>query len=123
MSKELKKLYKTAVLAMNYFFLKIIFEDNTSSANEIEKNGHLYNMIKCELSVFLDNLVKEKDIAKDIITGIKEELIAGQYLDKKSMNEIEDIFDRGLSCIFDREYPELVDFYMDIVKDIKKEAI
>lgn len=124
MSNEFKKLYKTALASMNYFFLQIIFSQSMDYNNECDSikndNNHLYKMVKCELQVFLDVLVKEKDLSKEVKILFKEELISGEYLEGKTIEEIENELTFGVNKIFEYNYSELVDFYMELVEDIKK---
>ena len=124
MSKELKKLYKTALTSMNYFFLQIVFKDgmytkSDKSDNGVSINNHLYQVVKCELQVFLDALVKEKDLSEEIKRLFKEELIEGEYIKDKTLNEIENELTIGINSIFEYNYSELLDFYMNLIEDIK----
>lgn len=120
MSAELKKLYKTALTSMNYFFLQMIFNKESGYKYLENTNNHLYKIVKCELKVFLDTLVKEKDLSKEIKILFKEEIIIGEYLDGKTLSEIEKELALGITNIFECEYAELLDFYMDLIEEIKK---
>ena len=125
MGKELKKMYKTALVSMNYFFLQIIFRDrNNQNNNQTDDkvfgiNTHIYDMFKCELILFLDTLTKE-NLSEEVSILFKEELIIGEYLSNKSLKEIEFLFEKGIIDIFEEEYPELLDFYMNLVESIIK---
>lgn len=125
MGKELKKMYKTALVSMNYFFLQIIFRDRNNQNNNQKDdkvfgiNTHIYDMVKCELRLFLDTLVKE-NLSEEVSILFKEELIIGEYLSNKSLKEIEFLFEKGIIDIFEEEYPELLDFYMNLVESIIK---
>ena len=128
MSQELKKMYKTALVSMNYFFLQIIFRDKNNQNNNQNNNQkddkifgintHIYDMVKCELRLFLDALAKE-NLSEEVSILFKEELIVGEYLSNKSLGEIEFLFEKGIIDIFEEEYPELLDFYMNLVESIK----
>lgn len=125
MGKELKKMYKTALVSMNYFFLQIIFRDRNNQNNNQKDdkvfgiNTHIYDMVKCELILFLDALAKE-NLSEEVSILFKEELIIGEYLSNKSLKEIEFLFEKGIIDIFEEEYPELLDFYMNLVESIIK---
>lgn len=125
MGKELKKMYKTALVSMNYFFLQIIFRDRNNQNNNQKDdkvfgiNTHIYDMVKCELILFLDTLTKE-NLSEEVSILFKEELIIGEYLSNKSLKEIEFLFEKGIIDIFEEEYPELLDFYMNLVESIIK---
>ena len=112
MGKELKKMYKTALVSMNYFFLQIIFRDRNNQNNNQKE-------VKCELILFLDTLAKE-NLSEEVSILFKEELIIGEYLSNKSLKEIEFLFEKGIIDIFEEEYPELLDFYMNLVESIIK---
>ena len=125
MGKELKKMYKTALVSMNYFFLQIIFRDRNNQNNNQKDdkvfgiNTHIYDMVKCELILFLDTLAKE-NLSEEVSILFKEELIIGEYLSNKSLKEIEFLFEKGIIDIFEEEYPELLDFSMNLVESIIK---
>ena len=129
MSKELKKMYKTALSSMNYFFLQIIFRDKVYKNDKQysnQKNNmifgidtHLYDIVKCELRIFLEALAKE-NLSEEVSILFKEELIIGEYLSGKSLGEIEYLFETGIFEIFGEDYPELLEFYMQLVVTIKK---
>ena len=125
MGKELKKMYKTALVSMNYFFLQIIFRDRNNQNNNQKDdkvfgiNTHIYDMVKCELILFLDTLAKE-NLSEEVSILFKEELIIGEYLSNKSLKEIEFLFEKGIIDIIEEEYPELLDFYMNLVESIIK---
>ena len=120
MSTELKKLYKTALASMNYFFLQMVFKEESYYKDLENTNNHLYKIVKCELQVFLDTLVKERDLLKEIKTLFKEEIIAGEYLEGKTLGGIEKELALGIADIFEYDYAELLDFYMDLIEEIKK---
>ncbi|MBQ8999276.1 MAG: hypothetical protein IJ086_15785 [Clostridium sp.] len=107
---------------MNYFFLKIIFNDENNSLTEIDKESYLYEVVKCELQTFLEKLIKEEDLLEHVVSIFKDEIIEGEYIEDISLSEATIILENGIKEIFGYDYPELLEFYLDIFKEVKKEA-
>lgn len=119
MSKELKKLYKTALVSINYFFLKIVFRDKEKDNCEKEQitcgiNSHTYESVKRELSIFLETINKE-NLNEEVSALFKEELNSGKYLVGKSKAEIYYSLRSGIYEIFGYDYPELFEFYIGLI--------
>ena len=117
MSKELRKLYKTALVSINYFFLKIVFRDKEHSEtmqNICGINKHTYESVKRELSMLLDTINRE-NLKEEVSALFKEELKTGNYLVGKSKAEITYSFRRGINEIFGCEQPELFEFYIGLI--------
>lgn len=117
MSKELKKLYKTALVSINYFFLKIVFKDKDCSKTGYNKYGldnHIYESIKCELSTLLYTINKE-GLKDEVCDLFKKELNSTNYLNGKSKSEIYDCLKSGIHEIFGCEQPELFEFYVGLI--------
>lgn len=112
MSKELRKLYKTALVSINYFFLKIVFKDKDVQSKEI--NSCTYDSVKRELSILVDNINKE-NLKDEVCTLFKEELNSGNYLNGKSKSEICNSFKKAIKDMFGCEYPELYEFYVSLI--------
>ena len=117
MSKELRKLYKTALVSINYFFLKIVFKDRDCSKTGCgiyNVDSHTYESVKRELGALLYTINKEglKDEVSDLF---KKELSSNNYLDGKSKSEICYYFKRALYEMFGCEQPELFEFYVGLI--------
>lgn len=112
MSKELKKLYKNALVSINYFFLKIVF--NEKDILKCNISNQIYESVRCELSTLLETIKKE-GLNEEVCILFKEELNSSNYLEGKSKAEIKNYFRKAISDMFGHEYPELFEFYTELI--------
>lgn len=111
MSKELKKLYKTALVSINYFFLKIAFKD---TKKHTLLDNHVYESLKKELSTLLETLEKE-NLKEEVSTLFKSELYNNEHTRNKTKPELIYGFKLALNEIFGTDQPELFEFYASLL--------
>ena len=109
MSKELKKLYKSALVSINYFFLKIVFKEDNSYIS-----SHTYDSVRRELKMMLETINKE-NLKDEVTTLFKEELKNGKYLLGKSSADIYYSLRNGINEIFGYDNVELFEFYAGLI--------
>ena len=109
MSKELKKLYKSALVSINYFFLKIVFKEDNSYIS-----SHTYDSVRRELKMMLETINKE-NLKDEVTTLFKEELKNGKYLLGKSSADIYYSLRSGINEIFGYDNVELFEFYAGLI--------
>lgn len=123
----MNKLMKSAVNSMNYFFLKETFSEKNfvKEVHESDtfsgKGYDLYEALIDELSSFLSELVEcWNDGVEEIIFC---ELYEGGYIDDLSIKEVEQKFKKSIYYLFEDEYTELLNKYMNVAIKVKsKEA-
>lgn len=111
MSKELKKMYKSALISVNYFFLKIVFDENY--AKESKQKG-IYDSVKCELKTLVKTIYKE-DLVDEISLAFKKELLSEKYTMNKSIHEVMYALRKAIYNMFGFNEEELLDFYTSII--------
>lgn len=123
----MNNLMKTAVSSMNYFFLKETFSEKNfvKEVHESDtfsgKGYDLYEALIDELSSFLSELVEcWNDGVEEIIFC---ELYEGGYIDDLSIKEVEQKFKNSIDYLFEDEYVELLDRYMDVARKVKTKGI
>ena len=123
----MNKLMKSAVNSMNYFFLKETFSERNfvkeahESGTFSGKGYDLYEALIDELSSFLSELVEcWNDGVEEIIFC---ELYEGGYIDDLSIGEVEQKFKNSIKYLFEDEYVELLDKYMDVARKVKSKDI
>lgn len=111
MSKELKNMYKSALISMNYFFLKIVFDKEYEKES---KEKGIYDSVKCELKTLIKNIYRE-NLIDEITIAFKKELVSKKYILNKSNCEVKYALKKAIYNMFGFDDVELLNFYTNIL--------